>query len=284
MNKRIFSEEVAPQELKPVEYKKMKIIKTKKACFACRKSHRKCNEKRPCFSCLRYNKECFDNEEMVSIGNTTMMNPHSHMHNRVLSRRIGDENVMEKKKYLYQCNSNMPQYYPNSQGFGFNNVQHFYPQVYDTPATKQLKNQEEIKKTSNDDFEEIDKLKKEIAMIQEEIHEIDHLNLPEEMLSFDPVQLFCFQENYVPPLSIPITPFIGRKSGSMFLVGQYKKNILPNSYNHDNFIINSISENASLPFGLTPPQMIGSLFQKYSIGYNDRTLAEFGLVKKKKFF
>lgn len=49
--------------------KKKRVVKdkmSKKACFHCRKGHRKCNDERPCKNCVRLNKECFDEVENMT--------------------------------------------------------------------------------------------------------------------------------------------------------------------------------------------------------------------------
>jgi hypothetical protein len=145
----------------------------------------------------------------------------------------------------------------------------------DVPKFELIKRESKIKKKSA-----VEGLKQEIIDIQKEIEEIDQLNLPDNIDSFDPIELFQFKESYLTKLTPNFNPLISKKAGTMYAVGVYIKNIKQNEYNSKNFIIQNISEALSIPiFKRKPNEMIGSQLSLFSPNYSQKNLSTYGKVK-----
>eukprot|EP01091_Cochliopodium_minus_P014653 TRINITY_DN5000_c1_g1_i1.p1 TRINITY_DN5000_c1_g1~~TRINITY_DN5000_c1_g1_i1.p1 ORF type:complete len:302 (+),score=66.10 TRINITY_DN5000_c1_g1_i1:470-1375(+) len=140
-------------------------------------------------------------------------------------------------------------------------------------------NKSNIYVNNNEESNEINRLKMEIEEIKKEIEEIDLLSLPDSILHCDPIELFIMKENSYPDIpSSFLSPYNNDpRKGTMYMVGYYKKNILPQHYNPNNFIIESISENASSSFGLSPSQMMGNTFDKFCPKYSLNTFEDYGM-------
>lgn len=280
----------------PKTNKKKKIAK--KACFHCKKGHRKCGDERPCFNCIRSKKECFDVpimkvqfiEELnqlklknIQINNffnsstsssTTMQTEHTKTFKLNISK--DSMNQLDQRGnnhgHLHGNNYDGNNYKNTHANFTPNTHTHNHNHTH--PHNKSM-----IYGNKYEESNEINRLKSEIEEIQKEIEEIDQIYLPDTILNYDPIELFIMKESTYPDIpSSFLSPYNNDpKMGTMYMVGYYKKNILPQHYNPINFIIESISENASSSFGLSPSQMMGQTFDKFCPKYSINTFEDYGM-------
>eukprot|EP01091_Cochliopodium_minus_P004310 TRINITY_DN14203_c0_g1_i1.p1 TRINITY_DN14203_c0_g1~~TRINITY_DN14203_c0_g1_i1.p1 ORF type:complete len:236 (-),score=35.45 TRINITY_DN14203_c0_g1_i1:145-852(-) len=115
------------------------------------------------------------------------------------------------------------------------------------------------------DLSEEERLKEEIENLQREILEIENLNLPDDILNFDPIQLFQLQESFfeIPSIFLPDN---AKKAGNMYAFFSYNNQVLDTKKLHTtkNLRIREISEIMSLAQGYQSTEMVGKTASFFS--------------------
>ena len=101
--------------------KKRKILlnKAKKACYHCKRSHRKCDDHRPCENCKRYNLKCYDTRKKLPHE----LNLPTQKNNNIISQNFSNNRMMGEIGYILPGNFAPPNHHPINQQSTFNFIQ-----------------------------------------------------------------------------------------------------------------------------------------------------------------
>ena len=291
--------------------------RTKVACYNCKKGHRKCEDKRPCSYCLKTKKDCIDHLEKKQKQNVNKNQIGGEMkkirlrNNDELKKKISpilsnknciinsNDNIMINKRNIEINHNNMMNELIRNYNNMINNNNHqinhnrlinnnpigmnYNNNAMNNNQTEPnifIHNFQIIKREEKPKSEE-EKLKEEIIEIKNELDKIEKLDLPDDILKFDALELFLFQQqsNTLSPHFISPPPQ-SSMAGSMYTIGYFRDNLLPEDNGPHNFYLHNISEQLSLSFGYDPPQMIGSRWSDFSF-HSFEINKELGKVRNK---
>ena len=150
--------------------KKKRILKekmSKKACFNCKKSHRKCDDVRPCNNCIKSKRECFDVENRKKKKTVAPIKQNPFLKKRAKKLTKKEKNLITQEE---QENKNISVLVDN------NNFLTSMP-IFD------LKNVDE-KESNTDILHKIDNILEEINFVHNLSRSDSEFNFPENSFEF----------------------------------------------------------------------------------------------------